>query len=156
MAKLTKSYKEHLYERLQNPAQAAGYLNAALEEEDIDVFLLALRDVADVRGIARVARAAGLNRENVYRMLSDQGNPTLSSMVALLRVLDIQLQVQPSIERKKEHSVTPLAVVEASLQEAKTSSQGATPATPARLAGDDYGDEYEEYVNKGVTESAAA
>lgn len=95
MAKLTKSYKEHLYERLKDPAQAAGYLNTILEEEDVEVFLLALRHVADARGITKVAAAAGLNRENIYRILSDQGNPRLSSMVALLQAVGIQLQVKP-------------------------------------------------------------
>jgi probable addiction module antidote protein len=93
MAKLTKDYKEHLYKRLEDPAEAAEYLNAALEEEDVRVFLLALRDVAEVRGIAKVATKAELNRENLYRILSDQGNPRLSSMLALLRAVGAQLQV---------------------------------------------------------------
>ena len=46
----THSYKEHLFERLQDADEAAAYLNAALEDEDPRVFLLALRDVTDASG----------------------------------------------------------------------------------------------------------
>jgi probable addiction module antidote protein len=98
MDELTQDYKEFLYERLQDPAEAAEYLNAALEDEDATVFLLALRDVAEVSGMTKVAKAAALNRENVYRILSDQGNPRLSSMLALLRAVGVQLQVKPQKE----------------------------------------------------------
>jgi len=97
MSKLTKNYKEHLFERLQTPAEITGYLNAAIEEGDVAVLLLALRDVAEARGIAKVAEEAHLNRESLYRMLSDQGNPRLSSLFALLEVLGIGLQTK---ERK--------------------------------------------------------
>lgn len=97
MSQLTKSYKEHLYERLQDPAQAAGYINAVLEEEDMEAFLLALRDVAEARGIGKVAAAAKLNREHLYRTLSDQGNPRLSSLIALLQVMGIRLAAEPIV-----------------------------------------------------------
>ncbi len=59
----TKNYKEHLLERLQTPEEVAGYVNAAIEEKDIAVFLLALRDVADAQGLGKVAAEAKLNRE---------------------------------------------------------------------------------------------
>lgn len=95
MDKLTRDYKEYLYDRLQDPDAVAGYLNAVLEEDDISAFLLALRYVAEARGISSVAHAAELNRESLYRMLSDQGNPRLSSMVSLFGALGVQLQVKP-------------------------------------------------------------
>ncbi|MEP7338135.1 MAG: transcriptional regulator [Acidobacteriota bacterium] len=47
--KLTESYQEFLLERLRDPAKAIAYLNAAIEEGDDDVFLLALRNVAESR-----------------------------------------------------------------------------------------------------------
>ena len=88
-------YKTGLLEDLQDPEEALAYLNAALEDEDPRVFLLALRDVAEARGISQVARDAQLNRENLYRMLSLNGNPQLSSLTALLRSIGLRLAIQP-------------------------------------------------------------
>jgi probable addiction module antidote protein len=105
MPRLTKSYEEHLLERLQTSEEIAAYLNAALEEGDMAVLLLALRDVAEAKGIARVAADAKLNRENVYRILSENGNPRLSSLCALFRVLGIELEVKAARHEPKGKSV---------------------------------------------------
>jgi probable addiction module antidote protein len=88
-------YKIGLLEDLQDPNEALAYLNAALEDEDPRVFLLALRDVAEAKGMSEVARGAQLNRENLYRMLSLNGNPQLSSLTALLRSIGLRLAIQP-------------------------------------------------------------
>jgi len=89
----TKDYRESLLHDLQDPGEAAAYLTAALEEGDSAVFLLALRDVADARGLRVLAAQAQLNRENLYRMLSEHGNPQLDSLTALLDALDLRLAV---------------------------------------------------------------
>jgi len=68
-------------------------LTAALEDGDSAVFLLALRNVADAQGMKTVARKAQLNRENLYRMLSEQGNPQLGSLTALLDALNLRLAI---------------------------------------------------------------
>lgn len=81
-------------ESLKDTLEAAAYLNAALEDGDQEVFLLALRDVTEARGMTDVARDAKLNRENLYRMLSAQGNPQLSSLNTLLRSLGLRLTVK--------------------------------------------------------------
>jgi probable addiction module antidote protein len=94
MNTLTARYEEGLHEALHNPVEAAAYLDAALGEGDIDSFLLALRDVAEARGIAQTARAANLNRENLYRMLAADGNPQLSSLNALLRSMNLRLAIE--------------------------------------------------------------
>ena len=93
MPKLTKSYQESLLQALQNPQEAAEYLTAALEDGDSAVFLLALRNVADAQGMRTVAHKAQLNRENLYRMLSEQGNPQLGSLRALLNALNLRLAI---------------------------------------------------------------
>ncbi|HEY5866095.1 MAG TPA: addiction module antidote protein [Candidatus Tectomicrobia bacterium] len=93
MPKLTKSYQESLLHALQNPQEAAAYLTAALEDGDSAVFLLALRNVADAQGMQTVAQKAQLNRENLYRMLSEQGNPQLGSLTALLDALNLRLAI---------------------------------------------------------------
>ncbi len=90
----TKSYNEYLKESLKDPEEAAAYLNAALEEEDLQVFTLALRDVVEsTGGIGPVARKSHLNRENLYKMLSEKGNPRLQSLNSLMNTLGFQLHV---------------------------------------------------------------
>jgi probable addiction module antidote protein len=95
MAK-SRPYKEGLLERLKDPQEAAAYLDAALEEGDTEVFLLALRDVAEARlgGIGGLAQQSGLNRETLYRTLSEQGNPELTSLDKLLHAVGLRLAVE--------------------------------------------------------------
>jgi probable addiction module antidote protein len=89
----SQPYESGLREDLRDPDEAAAYLNAAIEDGSQEGFLLALRDVADARGVASVAREAMLNRENAYRILSEKGNPQLSSLTALLDALGLKLAV---------------------------------------------------------------
>ncbi|MBI4412011.1 MAG: putative addiction module antidote protein [Deltaproteobacteria bacterium] len=94
---LTESYRDWLIESLKDPKEAAGYLTACLEDGDPDVFLLALRDVAEAfGGIAKLSKKTRLNRENLYRMLSKRGNPELYSLDKLLHALGFCLSVQVS------------------------------------------------------------
>jgi len=94
-AKSKKSYQEDLIKSLKNPKEAAAYLNAAIEEGDRELFLLALRNIAEARGgIAIVAEKARLNRENLYRMLSKRGNPEIKSLLTLLQAMGLALTVK--------------------------------------------------------------
>jgi probable addiction module antidote protein len=102
-------YKSGLLKRLADPGYTIGYLNAALEDEDQRVFLLALRDVAEARGLSQVAREAQLNRENLYRMLSPNGNPQLSSLTALLRSIGLRLAIQVEQSSATSNSAVGLA-----------------------------------------------
>jgi len=64
-------------------------------EDSIDSFLLALRDVTDSQhGFSNLAEIANLNRENLYRMLSTDGNPTVRNLVAVLKALDLRLSIE--------------------------------------------------------------
>ena len=94
MNQITARYEDGLKAALTNPEEAAAYLNAALEENDQEVFLLALRDIAEARGFSRMARDTSLNRENLYRMLSSTGNPQLSSLNTLLHSVGLRLAVE--------------------------------------------------------------
>ena len=96
MARKARDYRQHLDEVLEDDAEAAAYLNAALTEGDPEVFLLALRDVARTRegGLAGLAETAQLNREHLYRMLSENGNPEIRSLEALLDALGFRLSVE--------------------------------------------------------------
>ena len=94
MPKTQPNYHDDLLERLKDPDYAAGYLEAVLEEgDDPGAFLLALRDVAQARGMSHLARDTNLQRENLYTMLSERGNPVLSSLDAILDALDLRLSV---------------------------------------------------------------
>ena len=92
MPKRTRSYKEGLLASLADTQEAAHYLEAALEESS-ELFLVALRDVAEARQMAKVAKDAGVAREALYRMLSESGNPTLSSLSSILKSLGLRLSV---------------------------------------------------------------
>jgi probable addiction module antidote protein len=90
-------YKDYLYKALTDPIKAAEYLNAALEEDDLPTFILALKDVVEAvgGGVGNVAKKSHLNRENLYKMLSKHGNPRLSSLKQLMQSLGLEMQVAP-------------------------------------------------------------
>jgi probable addiction module antidote protein len=92
----SRLYQDFLIEALADPAEAAGYLNVALEDGNKEVFLLALRNVAEARlgGMSKLAEATGLNRESLYRMLSGKGNPELKSLDKLLHALGLKISVE--------------------------------------------------------------
>ena len=59
------------------------------------MLLVALRRVAEARGgIAKVAKAAGVERESLHRALSTRGNPRLSTLVAVTKALGLKLTVE--------------------------------------------------------------
>jgi len=92
--KKSKAYQPDLIENLRDPREAEEYLNAALEEGDPELFLLALRNVAEAQGeVAQLAEKAKLNRESLYKMLSERGNPEFRSLEALLHALGFRLAV---------------------------------------------------------------
>jgi probable addiction module antidote protein len=90
----TKSYHKFLMEHLRDPREASAYLNAVLEENDPDLFLKALRKVAEATGnLSKIARKARISRVGLYKALSKEGNPTFRTVNNLLRALDVKLQV---------------------------------------------------------------
>jgi probable addiction module antidote protein len=100
--KASISHEEAMIRELrENPDFAAEYLRAALEEEgNPGVLLAALRRVAEARGgIAKVAKAAGVQRESLYRALSAHGNPRLSTLVAVTKAMGLKLTVEAGQER---------------------------------------------------------
>jgi probable addiction module antidote protein len=95
--KASISHDEAVVRQLrQDPDFAAEYLRAALEDEDEPrVLLVALRHIAEARGgIAKVAKAAGVERESLYRALSAHGNPRLSTLAAVTKAMGLKLTVE--------------------------------------------------------------
>lgn len=80
-----------------DPALAAAYLQAAIAESgEPKVLLVALRQLAKAHGIARIAKEAQIERESLYRALSEKGNPRFSTIIAVVRALGLVLTVQPA------------------------------------------------------------
>jgi probable addiction module antidote protein len=94
--KPSTSHDEAIVRRLRDdPKFAVAYLKATLEDEDDPaVLLIALRHLAQAQGIAKVARAAGIERESLYRALSVHGNPRLSTLVAVTKAIGLKLTVK--------------------------------------------------------------
>jgi len=96
-----KNYQDELLKELRDPNEAAEYLNACFEDSE-EVFLQGLRNVVEARGgMTRLAKTTDLNRENLYRSLSKQGNPKFSNLSAILEAVGITLSFKPQPKRKK-------------------------------------------------------
>ena len=80
----------------EDPAYALQLLNSILEDGDQSELLIALRQIAKaVGGVQAVAEQAHLNPTQLYRALSADGNPALSSFSAILKAMGMRLSVQP-------------------------------------------------------------
>jgi probable addiction module antidote protein len=90
MAK-TKTRPYDVVNYLKTEEDMVGYLEAAFEDGHPDVIAAALGDIARARGMTKIARKAGLQRENLYRALSADGNPELSTLLKVVRALGFRL-----------------------------------------------------------------
>ena len=89
------SYQDYLLESLKDPQEAAAYMDAALELEDPAALLLALRQVAKAHGMAEVARRADVGEKTLFRALSENGNPTVTTLHKVLHAVGLRLSVTP-------------------------------------------------------------
>jgi probable addiction module antidote protein len=78
---------------LDNDEVIAEYLSAAVEDPDPNVFLAALGDAAKARGMAQIAKDAGLGRESLYKALSTGAHPRYETVNAVLRALGVKFTV---------------------------------------------------------------
>ena len=80
---------------LQSDEDCAMYLQACIEQapDDAALFAKALGDIARARGMMQLARDTGITREGLYKALSEQGNPTLSTALKVLHALGMQLHI---------------------------------------------------------------
>jgi len=80
----------------KDPALALGMLNDILEDGDQGELLVVLRQLTHAfGGVQAVAKHAELNPTQLYRTLSSDGNPALSSLTAILKAMGLRLAVQP-------------------------------------------------------------
>jgi len=95
-----RSHDDAMAEAFQaDPAYAVELLNSILEDEDQGELLIALRQISNAfGGLPAVAEKAQLNPTQLYRTLSPEGNPALSSLTAILKAMGLCLAVKQRTE----------------------------------------------------------
>jgi probable addiction module antidote protein len=83
-------------EHLKTDADMAAYLEAALEDGDPALVAAALGDIARAKGMSGIARQTGLGRESLYKALSRDGNPEISTVLKVVRALGLRLHASAS------------------------------------------------------------
>ena len=93
----TATTRYDVAEHLRTPEEMAAYLEACLAEANGDAALVAkaLGDIARAKGMAQVARDAGLSRESLYKALSQTGNPEFETVLRVCAALGIRLKAEP-------------------------------------------------------------
>ena len=81
---------------LDSEETIAEYLSSALEDSNPEVFLAAVRDVARARGMAQLAKDAGLGRESLYKALTPGAKPRYETVLKLLHALGVKLSARPA------------------------------------------------------------
>jgi len=89
-----RSYVSYLIESLKDPAEAAAYLDAVLEDGDLEQILLALKNVAEARrNLIDAVNEPDLDWEHCYQLLAQGETPTLQAIATLLSKLGLKLSV---------------------------------------------------------------
>jgi probable addiction module antidote protein len=81
---------------LDDDEAIAEYMTAVLETNEPDLLLLALGDVARAKGMAQVARDAGLGRESLYKALAPGAKPRFETVMKVARALGVKFTAQPA------------------------------------------------------------
>lgn len=94
----TTTRRYDVAEHLRTPEEMAAYLEACLEEADGDAAFVAkaLGDIARAKGMAQVARDAGLSRESLYKALSGERSPGFDTVLKVIRALGLKLHAEPA------------------------------------------------------------
>ena len=91
-----RSHDDYLNGALKDPKEAALYLNAAAEENDPELILSALAQVAKAHGVSRMAKRVSLSRMGLYKTLSRKGNPEFKTFVGILNDSGLQMSFKPA------------------------------------------------------------
>jgi probable addiction module antidote protein len=89
------SFDDYIVKALKDPAEAAAYIEAAIELDDPAALLVALRQVAKAHGMAEIARRADVGDKVLFKALSADGNPTLTTIHKVLHAVGLRLSVVP-------------------------------------------------------------
>ncbi|QTA91767.1 addiction module antidote protein [Desulfonema magnum] len=95
-----RDYRELVTEKMYDPDEAAEYLRCSLDEYfkdgNTEAFLTAIRTVAKARGgMTKLSNQTKLNRQTLYRTLSEKGNPSINTLRSILNSLGFRLSIEP-------------------------------------------------------------
>ena len=99
---MSEEYREfNAADYVKSEEDVRGLLRAAMDEDagDGSVILAALKHVARTQNVSALARDAGLNRGNLYSALSEDGNPTLATLLKVTNALGLRLRLEPAGDR---------------------------------------------------------
>jgi probable addiction module antidote protein len=91
------SFDDYMAEAMKDPTQAAAYIEAVIALDDPAALLVALRQVAKAHGMAEVARRANVGDKTLFKALSANGNPTLTTVHKVLAAVGLRLSVTPVV-----------------------------------------------------------
>lgn len=83
-------------EFIDGPEAEVAFLNAALETGDAHHIARAIGVLARARGMTAIAKETGLAREALYRSLSGEGDPKLSTVLGVLDAMNVRLGAEPA------------------------------------------------------------
>ena len=107
---MTETYTRwKLEDSIKTPDNIRGLLEAAADEDPGDgvVIRSVLKAIAQSSSMSALAREAGLNRGNLYEALSENGNPSLATVMKIAHALGLRLRLEP-VEKIAEESTTPV------------------------------------------------
>ena len=86
--------KWDMADHIKTAEDAAVYLQAAIEEDDTELFLAVLGDIARSEGMNGLAKRLGVSRESLYRSLSQNGNPSFATVMKVFHILGFQISIR--------------------------------------------------------------
>lgn len=89
-------------EYLENENMIAEYLNAVMEEDDSNLLLAAIGDIAKARGMAKIASESGLGRESLYKALKPNAKPRFDTIIKVMHAIGVDLSITPQRLIKKK------------------------------------------------------
>ena len=95
--KPTRPFNKTSQKLLKDPKVAAEYLEEILADGNMELFTAALKDVADARlgGMSALSKKTDLNRQQLYKTLSKNGNPRLDTLSEVLHAVGLRVSVAP-------------------------------------------------------------
>lgn len=88
----TKTVPYDVADQLRTPKEMAAYPDAWLTEVPDDA-----AGIARAKGMSKVARETGLSRESLYKALSEDGNPSLATVLKVAKALGVQLHARAAL-----------------------------------------------------------
>lgn len=90
---VTKTTRFDAADYINTAEDVIAHIEAAFEDGDPAVITMTLGDIARSKGMTAVAKGAGVTREALYKALSADGDPKLSTLLGVMKALGLQLTV---------------------------------------------------------------